>query len=363
MKYLINPILILLALFNLCCGNNHIERSNNLKDLKVVSNQDSLKTYMYDSGDVMTKGFLDKSGNMWFTTTKEGIYMYDGNTFTNYTKKNGLCGSQIWTVIESDNGLLWFGTDHGICAFDGKEFKNHPIPQYKIKTDWLEESYPIVNPNAVVSLFEDKNGIIWIGTNGNGIYKYDGLKFHNHLNKRGKLMPDGLHHNVVLSITEDNVGNVWFSSFSHGGVSQYNKGIFKHYALKDSFGNGMTCTLYKDKQGSIWAGTRNGGIYKFNGELFLNVKNIDKNNQIAMASFYEDRNGNFWVSSYARKGIYLYDGESFIPFTEKGSDNLIDIKFITEDKEGNIWFGGRYGSLWRYNGSELKDFTQLKRTL
>ena len=43
------------------------------------------------------------------------------------------------------------------------------------------------------------------------------------------------------------------------------------------------------------------------------------------------------------------------------SDKLIDIMCISEDKDGNIWFGGRYGLLWRFDGKELKDFTQLKR--
>ena len=51
----------------------------------------------------------------------------------------------------------------------------------------------------------------------------------------------------------------------------------------------------------------------------------------------------------------------FIPLDVKGSEKLNDIKFITEYKQGDIWFGGRYGILWKYDGNELKDFTQAKR--
>ena len=48
-----------------------------------------------------------------------------------------------------------------------------------------------------------------------------------------------------------------------------------------------------------------------------------------------------------------------VPFDQ--GQNLVESRFITEDATGNIWFGGRYGVLWRYNGNELKDFTQEKR--
>ncbi|MGB0390501.1 MAG: ligand-binding sensor domain-containing protein [Salibacteraceae bacterium] len=335
---------------------------NNTKS-QVENEIKNIEPYEYNSGDVVTKGFSDKEGNMWFSTTQEGIFKYDGKSFTNYTVEDGLCGNQVWTILEDKDGLMWFGTESGLCKFNGKIFETIPIPKDNVKSKWLKQTYPIVNPSAVMSLIQDKTGIFWIGSNGAGAYKYDRIKFTPLLKERGKLMPDSLHHNVILSIVEDKNSDIWFSSFSHGGISQFTGNSFIHHSLKDGFGDGMVSTLYIDRKEYLWVGTRNGGIYRYNGKSFINVPDTNPitDDQIAMATFFEDSNGIFWVTSYARKGVYQYDGKSFIPFELENSDKLIDIKSISEDRNGNIWFGGRYGNLWRYDGEKLKDYTQLKR--
>jgi ligand-binding sensor domain-containing protein len=353
--------IIIIAFINTSCNSQGQTKTISENDIDKKAAEKLSQSVNYGSGDIVTKGLLDKEGNMWFTTTEEGVFKYDGGSFINYSIEDGLCGNQVWAILEDKDGIIWFGTENGLCKLIGKKFENIPIPKDDTKSEWLKQSYPIVNPNAVSSLIQDRNGVFWIGSNGAGVYRYDGIQFTSFLKERGKLMPDSLHHNVVLSIVEDNIGDIWFSSFSHGGLSQYNGSNFVHHSLKDGFGDGMTSTIYMDKKGNLWIGTRNGGVYKYNGKSFLNIPDAITNEQIPMATFLEDSKGTFWVSSYARKGVYQYDGKSFIPFESKGSDKLTDIKFISEDKDGKIWFGGRYGILWRYDGNELKDFTQAKR--
>ena len=322
----------------------------------------------YGSGDVVTRGFLDEAGNMWFTTLKEGVFKYDGASlltekasFINFTEKDGLCDNSVSAVLEDKDGVMWFGTASGLCSYDGKIFINIPIPENHATSDWLESGYPIINPNGVLSMIQDKNGIFWIGTNGGGAYRYDGKKFTSFLKNKGKLMPDSLHHNVITSIIEDKTGNIWFSSFSHGGVTKYDGTTFTHFGIEDGLGDDMISTSYIDRSGNLWFGTRAGGMNRFDGEIFSTIHETEGPCQNHMASLYEDKTGKFWVASFARSGVCWYDGESFMPIEIEGSENLNDIKFISEDKAGNIWFGGRYGILWRFNGIELKDFTHKKR--
>ncbi len=349
--------IILITLINPSCAKQN-QKESIIRNKDVYENRQNIN---YSSGDIVTKGFLDSNGEMWFTTTQEGVFKYDGKTFINYSIEDGLCGNEVWAIIEDEEENIWFGTGKGLCKFNGKKFESIPIPKDSAKSKWLEKSYPIVNPNAVSSLIQDSNGIFWIGTNGAGVYRYDGNEFNSYLKKRGKLMPDSLHHNVVLSIAENGNGDIWFSSFSHGGISQYNENGFVHHSLKDGFGDGMISSLYCDKKDILWVGTRNGGIYCYDATSFSNITESSTGEQIAMATFLEDSKDTIWAASYARKSVYQYDGKSFRPFKIKNSNKLIDIKFISEDKEGNIWFGGRYGLLWRFDGNELKDFTQRKR--
>lgn len=248
-----------------------------------------------------------------------------------------------------------------MCRFDGNTFATIALPKYPKKSDWLDKYYPMINPAAVTTVLQDTRGDFWVGSNCAGLYRYDGNKFESYLQERGNLMPDSMHHNFISAIVEDKQGDIWIGSFSHGGISQYNGTEFIHHVLDDGIGDGMISAIYMDSKASMWVGTRNGGIYQYNGKSFVNVRNTDVEEKIAMAKFFEDSKGILWMSSYARKGVYQYDGEKFIPFERLNSDKLIDIMTISEDKAGNIWFGGRYGVLWRYDGNELKDFTQLKR--
>jgi ligand-binding sensor domain-containing protein len=178
----------------------------------------------------------------------------------------------------------------------------------------------------------------------------------------GRVQPDDhVYNNCITSIIEDSEGHVWISSFTHGGLNEYDGNKMIHHALKDGYGDGMISTSYMDSSENLWFGTRNGGIYKYDGKTFEKIVDAKTGESIAMASIVEDKNGTIWIGSFARKGVYKYDGESIVSLDIKGSEQLNDIKCIATDKEGNIWFGGRYGILYRYDGKELKDFTQIKR--
>ncbi|MDI9880650.1 ligand-binding sensor domain-containing protein [Flectobacillus longus] len=66
----------------------------------------------------------DKSQHLWVATIDNGIWMFDGQTFQNYTTKDGLVSNNIWTLFCDNKGNIWIGSDdNGISIFDGKTFK------------------------------------------------------------------------------------------------------------------------------------------------------------------------------------------------------------------------------------------------
>ena len=353
LKYI--SILLIILLNSSCIGQIQEQSKTDRNENK------KLEPYNYGAGDVVNRGYLDKLGNMWFTTLKEGVFKYDGKTFRNFTIKDGLCSNIVNAVIEDKDGIMWFGTAKGLCSYDGDNFVNIPLPEEDSLSVSPETGLPSRKTETVLSLIQASNGDFWIGTDASGAYRYDGKTFTSFLKFKGRIQPDNVYNNCILSIIEDKEGSIWIGSFTHGGLSEIVGDNIIHHALKDGYGDGMIATSYMDDKGKLWFGTRNGGIYQYDGKTFKNISNTKTGEQIAMASVLKDKRGTIWVASFARKGVYKYDGKSFLPFDIEGSENLNDIKFITEDKQGNIWFGGRYGILWRYDGNELKDFTQLKR--
>lgn len=347
-------LLVSITLFASSCNGQKKKETEILISEKV-------EPYQYGAGDVVNRGYLDKSGNMWFTTLKEGVFKYDGQTFTNLSEKDGLCSNVVNAIVEDHDGIMWFGTAKGLCSYDGTEFTNIPLPQEETQSVSPETGFPSRKTETVLSLTQASNGDLWIGTDASGALRYDGKSFTSYLKFDGRVQPDSVYNNCITSIVEDKNGHIWICSFTHGGLNEFNGTSMTHHPLKDGYGDGMISTSYKDKEGNLWFGTRNGGIYKYDYHKFENIADKKTSEQIAMASVLKDVSGTIWIASFARKGVYKYDGNSFIPLNLKGNEQLTDIKFISEDADGNIWFGGRYGLLWRFDGKELEDFTQKKR--
>ena len=151
-------------------------------------------------------------GRIWIGTD-DGVSVWDGRKFVNYSVDDGLVGYIIFAIIEDRDGNIWFGGENGVSVYNGKKFTNY-THQDGIGREW------------VYSLYEDSEGNIWIGTDVEGVTKYDGKKFIIYSQAQG--MPKG----AVFDITEDRFGNFWFG-LEGGYLVKYDGETFKQYTAKD----------------------------------------------------------------------------------------------------------------------------------
>jgi len=149
----------------------------------------------------------DKKGNIWFSTNGFGTFKYDGQSFTQYAKKEGLTDNSVDVIWPASNGDIWFGTRFGgISQFDGKTFNNS-----------LNDR---IGNQEVCSILEDKNGTIWFSAEGFGVYRYDGTTLSNYSEK------EGLGVRAVQAIYEDRAGKIWTGG--GGGLYRLKEGTFHH---------------------------------------------------------------------------------------------------------------------------------------
>lgn len=304
-------------------------------------------------------GYLDSEGVLWFGSNGGGLYRYDGTSFTQYVDKEGLAKNQVLSIIEDKANSLWFGTANGLLKYDRKTFTHVPIPFSDTSGVWLDKVYPIINPNTVHSLAEDRNGDIWIGTGGAGAYRYDGEEFTSFQAEMGRKQEDSLYHNWITSIIEDDIGNIWFSSMTRGGASRFDGKKFELFMPKDGLFTDMVRTIFQDSQGAIWFGykaTNDGGLTRFDGTSFVNYSKKDSLCNHSVRTMFEDKNGNLWLGGDLNN-ICIYDGENFVEFTSETGEKFEGILFIISDAKENIWFGGKYG-LWKYDGKTVSDMTK-----
>ena len=111
----------------------------------------------------------DKAGNIWFTM-KTGICKYDGKTLTEYTAKDGLGGTEFWGIYIEESGIIWVTARGSTTRFDPAV----PLPNPKAFTIFTAANGLTC---CVQSMYQDKSGNMWWGT-GQGLFRFNGNRFY-----------------------------------------------------------------------------------------------------------------------------------------------------------------------------------------
>ncbi len=280
-------------------------------------NGDSLQYFSEDDGlgDGRINEILeDKEGNMWFSTFK-GLTRYDGETFTNFPVKVGPIDNDLWGMTIDRNGAFWIGTLDGVVQFDGNEFTLFPIPKAQVS-----DTLSALSEDRVICVMQDKEGILWFGTDGFGICRYNPSKSQfSHLTKK-----DGLPDNTIRDLLEDSNGNVWIATM-YGGISLYDGDSFTNFTQIGEVRGVEVGGLHEDRNGNIWFAAENAGVYRYDGKSFSNFNMINGLNSNGILSILEDNEGRFWLGGWG--GLFRYDprkmgtGKSFYNVTRNGPWN------------------------------------------
>lgn len=224
---------------------------------------------------------LDKQDNLWVGTDGGGINVLKaGKRIATYTKNTGkLSGNSIQTALCDKQGNLWFGIFYGGIMF----YDTHK----QIFQQIFPEEYATQD---VRSLYEDKEGIIWVGTS-NGVFQIerDTKKIIQHTH-----VPD----NLVRSVIKDKKGQIWVGSFG-GGVTLYSSNwkLLKEFNTYLNFPSNTINQIFEDSKGCIWAATGE-GLVQFENNSPWKYKVYQRNEGLANTFIWaieEDENQNIWL--------------------------------------------------------------------
>ncbi len=300
-----------------------------------------LKTQNSTPSDNVNSILEDKTGNLWFGTTGEGVYNFDGEVLTQHTTSDGLRSNKTYCLFESSKGKIWLGTDDGLYALNES-------------TATFEDVYitsptnSLHNKFSVFSILEDTAGKFWFAT-VEGIFVYDGKSFELFIVDKDQkgFMSKG--HNTEYML-QDTQGNIWFGSRVNDGVYRYDGESIVNFKLEELDGHKWAWPALQDRKGNIWFSNW-GGTYRYDGTSFTSFTKEDGLCSQTITRIMEDNQGNIWFGG--GEGLCRYNGKSFTHFTAKDGLPHNGVWSIFEDKNQNIWIGTRNTGLCMYNGQTI----------
>lgn len=305
--------------------------------------------------------YEDSQGQLW-VGTKAGLFQFskDTRTFTHIANKEALSGAsnRIISIFEDSKEQLWVGTENGLFRYNTD---NKSCQLYRNS----RQGNAILG-SIVEFIGEDHDGVLWVGTDvalnilhqNGSIQHITDIVYNGHM---GKIAD-------VVSVIRDKSKILWIGT-QVGLVkwSEYNQ-RFKSLARNNDgntfFGGNIIASIFYEPNGLIWLGTWGTGLFCYNPKNGEVVGYSSKNPARRIVNdhaqvIYKQKDGTMLIGT--RNGVMYYNkgNGQFYPFRPSVVDGLFNnnrVYAIDEDAEGNLWFATRLGLHMVMSNGSVKSF-------
>lgn len=346
--------------------NNNLTRISNSNHITTYRGEsEKIEGQAEDKQAVFSAMLEDRAGNFWVGTWHQGLFQFsvksDGTpeVIRQFSAEPDSELEWIDQIVESADGALWIGGNHGIYEFEPKENKlfrytrASGLGYYRFRT-----------------LFHDGTGNLWLGTGTNGIYRLstqglisfeleDRISFVRSvgLDNEKNLLLTAFVTNTELDekgarVEHDIAGKTtqtfeWrLGKLSENGFSWLVPKFPKPIA---QYGSGRNQLSFQARSSGEWWIVTGEGLFRFPKVEFeeldktapINVFNVNSGLKPAnVFRIFEDSRGNVWIATSGTEsnGFYKWERKSETLRDMKLSDNADLISSFAEDNQGNIWF-------------------------
>lgn len=297
-----------------------------------------------------------------------GLHIFVQGRFESYPLPSWLSGNSIWDVGMDGSGTIWmegFEGQQGVIPTGKKDIErvdpSHPYAaSYRsaLGHSWTIHIGPHLTrlldfessgQSATIPLtrfLEDKEGNLWVGTEGNGLYQLQEQSIEVYTRAQGLIDQD------IYPIYQDRSGTIWIGAWQLG-LSSFRDGRFTNYSTAEGLPGRLVSALGGDSDGNIWIATHGGLAIARDGQI-RKPDTLLPEHAVAQA-IMQDRGGTMWFGT--TNGLVAYRNGPSRTLTVQDGLAGNDVKVIIESASGDLWIGG-YGGLTRLHDGQFTHWTE-----
>jgi PAS domain S-box-containing protein len=255
-------------------------------------------------GRTVLSMFEDRSGSLW-VGAQTGLWRWKPGLPTHYA----MPGTELNGLNASDGG------EPLIAMPGGMRQLVHGKPEL-----YPKRGAKPINANR---LLQDHDGGLWIGTLDRGL-------IHVHHGRTDIFSKsDGLSGDVIFSLFEDREGNIWVST--NGGLDRFRDVSVSTISLKQGLSSDTAWSVLAGRDGSVWIGTGD-GLNKWSKGQISTIHNESGRLDDAPQSLFQDEHDRIWA--FTGHGLAYVENGRFVPVSGVHGTK---VHFIAGDKAGNLW--------------------------
>jgi signal transduction histidine kinase/ligand-binding sensor domain-containing protein len=263
--------------------------------------------------------YEDGRGNLWVGALT-GLWRWNPGPPKRYTMPD----PEFRGLVEDENGAFLIALRSGVTRFVDGEARAYPIPG--------------AGRFKPTHLLRDRNGGLWIGTQDRGLV-------HVHQGRTDLFVQsDGLSGDLVLSLFEDREGNIWVTT--NNGLDRFRDFAVPRISVKQGLSNANVTSVLSSTDGSVWLGTSDGLNRWKDGEITIYRKRTSGLQDDGVGSLFQDDRGQIWAAT--PRGVAHFENGRFIPVSEVAA-----VHAIAEDIVGNLWISDQSQGLFRFLGGRV----------
>ncbi len=274
----------------------------------------------------------DSKGRVFFGSLTGGINYYENGEIYTLGSETGLKGLTIWSIYITLNGQYWFGTTNGPALLD-------------METRQITHPFPFFDNMIIYSILEDKQGRLIFGTD-KGIYIRTAPGTFTQISH-----DEGLVNNKVRVLFEDRTGIIWVGTMK--SIYYIENGKVVSFNEKYNIPNAPVTSIIQDSSGRILVSTYDFGVYVIGDGVSANIINpVNRSSGLLSDRIlfnFLDNHSNLWLGTPTGLDVipwkkYLQTGKIDLHHFDKSNGYPgIETNAACSDPEGNVWFASVNG--------------------